>query len=166
MVLKVIGLIRKLNRCRPILGYTDTATVKLDFDDVSFRTVKHWASRTMKKFKLEGLIILRSSERHYHVVFDRTVSWAESMGAVAWACLQSKNKGLLNWFLLQCIKGSSTLRVSPKGAKPSPRIVFRDGKQDKEVRNFLQHRRRIKNILRKMQIARSCALGKRGTGGD
>ena len=33
---------------------------------------------------------------------------------------------------MQCIKESSTLRVSRKKGKMSPRIVFRNGKQDKE----------------------------------
>jgi len=131
------------------LGYTDTETVKLDFDDAPFKTVKHLALRTMKWHKLEGLIILKSSERHYHVVFDRIVCWAENMRVVAWACLPSKNEGLLRWFLLQCIKGSSTLRVTHKGGKPSPRVVFREGKQDAEIRNFLLWRRRIKRIMRK-----------------
>lgn len=155
MVYQVIGLTKKLNQGKPIMGYTDTATVKLDFDGVPFRSAKYWASRILKKFKLGGFIILKSSERNYHVVFDRTVSWAENMGTVAWACLQYKNKELLNWFLLQCIKGSSTLRVSPKGGKPSPRVVSRDGKQNSEIRNYLRHRRRIKRILREIQIARS-----------
>lgn len=166
MVSRVFGLRRKLNQGKPILGYTDTKTVKLDFDNVPFKAVKHWASRIMKKFKLGGSIILKSSERHYHVVFDRTVSWAENMGTVAWVCLQSKNKGLLNWFLLQCIKGSSTLRVSSKGGKPSPRVVSRDGKQNNEIRNFLLHRRRIKRILREIQTDRSCTHGKRDVDGD
>ena len=137
------------------MGYTDTQTVKLDLDGVPFKTVKYWALRVMEKSKLEGFIILKSSEKHYHVVFNRTVSWAENMSIVAWACLESKNEPLLKWFLLQCIKGSSTLRVSPKGNKPSPRVVCRQGKEDTEVRNFLRHRRHIKNILRQMRITRS-----------
>jgi len=72
------------------------------------------------------------------------------MSIVAWASLESKNKGLLNWFLLQCIKKSSTLRVSPKGGKPSPRVVVRYGNQNIEIRNFLRHRRGIKNIMREI----------------
>ena len=47
--------------------------------------------------------------------------------------------------------GCSTLRVSRKGDKPSPRIVYRYGKQDGEIRNFLLKRRQIWRILRRME---------------
>lgn len=151
----VFGLKKKSNQSKPILGYTDTATVKLDLDNVPFKTAKHWAKRIMEKFNLEGFIILKSSEKHYHVVFGRTVSWAENMSIVAWTCLESKNEPLLKWFLLQCIKGSSTLRVGPKGKKPPPRIVFRYGKQDVQITNFQRYRRRIKRIMRRIQNTRA-----------
>jgi len=49
---------------------------------------------------------------------------------------------------MQGIKESSTLGVSRKGEKPSPRIVFRHGEQRKQVREFLSFRKRIKNIVR------------------
>ena len=52
---------------------------------------------------------------------------------------------------MQCIKEETTLRVSPKGAKPSPRIVYRFGEQDKQIEKFLSYRREIKNIIRKMR---------------
>jgi hypothetical protein len=110
-----------------LLGYTDKATVKLDFDDASFKEVKSWALRTMKWFRLRGFIILKSSKNHYHVLFDRSVTWKRNVHIVAWVSLESKNEGLKKWFLMQCIKESSTLRVSPKGAKLSPRVVFRKG---------------------------------------
>ena len=145
------GLTERLSRGRPVVGYTDTQTVKLDLDNVPFKTAKHWAQRVMKRFNLGGFIILKSSERHYHVVFDRTVSWAENMSIVASACLESESEPLLKWFLLQCRKKSSTLRVSPKGRKPSPRIVCRHGKQNNRILNYLRYRRRIKDLLRKMR---------------
>ena len=75
---------------KPILGYTDTETVKLDFDDTTFRTVRYWALRTMRWFKLNGFLILKSSVNCYHVVFDRTVSWSENLRIVAWVALLSR----------------------------------------------------------------------------
>jgi len=108
----------------PILGYTDTATVKLDFDDTSFRTVRYWAFRTMRWFNLHGFIILKSRANCYHVVFDRAVSWSKNLHIVAWVSLLSRNERVTTYCLMQCIKESSTLRVSPKGEKPSPRIVY------------------------------------------
>ena len=142
----VAGLPEKLNQAEPILGYTDKDTVKLDFDDITFKNVKYWAIRAINWFKLQGCLILKSSENCYHVIFDRKVSWKHNMHIVAWVCLQSKNQGLLKWFIMQCIKESSTVRLSPKGDKPTPRIVYHHGKQTGEIQNYLQYRSLVKKI--------------------
>ena len=144
MVRRGIGLKEKLNPEPPILGYTDKSTVKLDFDDVTFKIVKYWAIRTLKWFRLRGLIILKSSKNHYHVLFDRSVSWKKNVHIMAWVCVESQNEGLIKWFLMQCIKESSTLRVSAKKDKTSSRIVSRFGKQNDEIRNFLKYRKVVK----------------------
>ena len=105
-----------------MLGYTDKSTVKLDFDDVSFKFVKYWALRTLKWFRLRGFIILKSSKNHYHVVFDKSVTWKRNVHIMAWVGLESGNENLQRYQLMQCIKESSTLRVSTKKQKPSPRF--------------------------------------------
>jgi hypothetical protein len=138
------------SKAKPILGFSDTETVMLDFDDTALKTVKHWASRVMRWFKLGGYLILRSSKSHYHVVFNRKVSWSENMRIVAWVSLQSHNRGLIKWFLMQCIKQSSTLRVSNKREKSSPRIVFRFGKQEQQIKCFVKNRYLIKQIIKKL----------------
>ena len=81
-------------KANPILGLSDTETVKLDFDETSFPSVRYWALRAMKWFRLEGFVVLKSSKNRYHVVFDRVVSWAENMRVVAWVALLSHNTGL------------------------------------------------------------------------
>jgi len=139
------------NPAKPILGYTDTETVKLDFDNTTFRTVKYWALKTMKQFKLEGFIILKSSKNSYHVVFNRTVSWSENMSIVAWVTLLTGFEKLSKWLIMQCIKQSSTLRISSKIEKPSPRIVYRQGKEKGQICNFIYYRKLIKNIIRKLE---------------
>lgn len=68
----------------------------------------------MKWFKLEGYLILKSSQNRYHVVFNRQISMPENMRIMSWIALQSHNLGLHKWFLMQCIMKSSTLRVSNK----------------------------------------------------
>jgi hypothetical protein len=130
---------------------SDIETVKLDLDDVSFSKVKYWASRAMRHFGLRGFLILKSSKNRYHVVFDRKVSWKRNMGVVAWVALLSHNNGLVKWLLMQCIKGRSTLRVSSKGEKLPPRIVYRYGKQDQNVKDFLKMRQIIKKISQKLR---------------
>lgn len=116
-----------------------------------FNEVKCWALGTVKWFKLGGFLILKSSKNCYHVVFNRKISWRKNVHIVAWVCLESQNQGLLKWFVMQCIKESSTLRVSRKNDKPSPRIVYHEGKKDRQIRIFLENRRCIKDIIRKMQ---------------
>jgi len=87
----------------------------------------------MKSFKLRGFVILKSSENHYLAVFDRAVSRSENVKVMAWAALLTHKIGQLRYLQMLCIKESSTLRVSSKGGKPSPRIVYRFGKQDEEI---------------------------------
>lgn len=122
-------------------GVSSKETIKLDLDNVSFKLAKKIASETMKWFKLEGFIILKSSKNHYHVVFDKRVSWSENMSIVALISLLSHNEELRKWCIMQCIKQSSTLRVSPKGRKKSPRIVYRFGAQNHEIKDFLEYRK-------------------------
>jgi len=153
-VWKASGLKEKWNH-NSILGITDTETVKLDFDNTPLKTVKYWASRTCRWFKLGGFIVLKSSENHYHVVFDSRVSWSENVSIMAWVCLLFYGKilaklPLLRYFIMQCIKQSSTLRVSPKKDKLCPRVVFCNGKQEKQIHEFLSFRKLIKDIIRKM----------------
>lgn len=138
------------SRANPILGFSDTETVKLDFDKMPFSKVKYWAFRALRHFKLQGFIILRSSKNCYHVIFDRPVSWAKNVAVIAWVALLSHCQGLRKYCLMQCIKGCSTLRISPKREKPSPRIVFKYGKQDQNVKDYLNYRNLIKKISQKL----------------
>jgi len=135
------------------VGFSDQQTLKLDFDGVKFRTVKYWSLKACRKFRLEGFIILKSSKNHYHVVFNRPMKdWSENVKHVAWMCLWTKYRTLTEWLIMQLIKGSSTLRVGPKGNKPKPRIVYRHGKQDKQIKQYLEHRKKIiKNVIKKLQ---------------
>ena len=145
-VTKGFGLTKTSHQGKPILGYTDTETVKLDFDDTTLDNVKYWAKRTMNWFKLGGYIILQSSKNSYHVVFNKTVSWTENVSVVSWTALQSQNKDLIKWCLMQGIKQSSTLRFSSKGKKKPPKILSTQGKQDKEIHNFLEYRKMTRKI--------------------
>jgi hypothetical protein len=128
---------------KPILGYTDKSTVKLDFDKTRLKTVKYWANRVCKFFKLQGFIILRSSCNSYRIVFNKTVTWTENVTVMGWTCLMSKNKNLTGYFILQCIKGASTLRIGKKLRKKPPRIICHYGKRDCEIKNYLAWRKFI-----------------------
>ena len=78
------------------------------------------------------------------MVFNRRVDWAENMSIVAWVSLQSNNQNMLRYLRMQCIKKASTLRVGPKGEKPSPRIVYREGNEDTQIKEYLETRNFLK----------------------
>ena len=132
----------------PILGLTDRHTVKLDLDEMNFKSARYWADLVLEKYRLKGYIILKSSKKCYHVVFDRYVSWDENLSIIGWVAILSKSLKLKDYLGMQCIKMSSTLRVAPKRDKPSPRIVYRFGSQDHAVKDFLRYRQLIKRIYR------------------
>jgi len=69
-----------------------------------------------------------------------------------WTGRLSGIESLRNFALMEGIKESSTLRVGPKREKPAPRIVYRWGKQDGQVRPYLRERRKIKRIISNLRV--------------
>jgi len=139
-----------------IFGISDKHTVMADLDNMSFKRVKSLAFLTMKRFKLDGFIILKSSPKHYHVVFDRPKRWSEVLRIISWMGIMANNRNVWKWVCMQAIKKACTLRVSEKptknGVKPKPRIVYRYGSQYRQVKAYLKKRKEILNILRKLNV--------------
>ena len=127
-----------------IFGISDKHTVMADLDNMSFKRVKSLVFLTMKRFRLDGFIILKSSLKHYHVVFDRPKRWSEVL-RIVW-----------KWVCMQAIKKTCTLRVSEKptknGFKPKPRIVYRYGSQNRQIKDYLEKRKEVWNILNKVKM--------------
>ena len=147
-----IGLENQKLQAKPILGISDRLTVKVDFDEMSFKLVQYWAKLAMKKFNLNGLVILKSSKKSYHIVFDAYAeSWEENLSIIAWLAVVAKAPKLKAYLAMQCIKRSSTLRVTSKGDKPSPRIVYKYGNQDQAIKDFLEYRAMIKKITKEVK---------------
>jgi hypothetical protein len=72
---------------------------------------------------------------------------------MAWAALESHIESLKICVIMQCIKETSTLRISPKGEKPPPRIIMRYGDQEGQIRRFILYNMDIKKAGRKTQSA-------------
>jgi hypothetical protein len=155
---------------RVVLGDWSKDTVRLDFDDMPLKEVKLWALRVLNWFKMQGFIILKSSMKNYVVkqkrkivyslkkcsylvIFNRKVTWASNVKIMNWAHLESGNLNLQKYVTMQCIKGTSTVRISSKGNKPAPSIVFRYGAQDKMVKEFLANKKFILSWIRKGGIS-------------
>ena len=164
----------KVDPSRLVWGDWDKETVRLDFDSTTLGEVKLWAYRVCFWFRLQGFIILRSSMKEYVVkenakkkgkpvyrylkgsylgVFDRPLRWETNVEVMNWIALESGNAGLQRYVRMQCIKRTSTVRISRKKGKhekPIPRIVFKFGKQDRQVKKFLETRRFILDSLKRL----------------
>lgn len=140
------------------LGYSNQTTIKLDFDRIPLRLVKYWARRACFFFILEGFIIFQSSYSSYHVVFNLPVTWEMNIEVMCWVAIESQLEKLRDYVLLQGRKRTSTLRLGNKGEKSPPIIIYRYGKQDKEIRDFLEERREIKQVYRTLflDLKRMC----------
>ncbi len=82
-----------------------------------FKKVKYWAKRACDWFQLEGFLILKSSEKHYHVVFNCPVIWRKNIHIMNWVAIESQSIKMKDYALMQGIKESSTLRIGPKRDK-------------------------------------------------
>jgi hypothetical protein len=138
-----------------IVGLSDNRTVMCDLDNISFKKVKNLAFLTMKHFRLEGFLILKSSSKHYHVVFDKPKRWSEVVRIISWMGIMANNRNVWKWICMQAIKKYCTLRVSPKpvnpvGFKPTPRIVYRYGSQNRQIQAFLTLRRCVLRIVKRL----------------
>jgi len=147
------------------IGNWDTKTAMLDFDKTPLGLVKLWCFRLYVWFTLDGFIILESSKRilkakdkkgkilfkyrkaNYHVVFNRKVTWKENVRIMNWVALESGIIDLQNYVRMQCIKGSSTLRLSR-----SPKVVFQFGNQDKRIAEFLNTKLFVDSFEKKVAL--------------
>jgi hypothetical protein len=154
-----------------VWGNFSIETVQADLDMMSKEKAIYLLHRALNWFDLGGAILLESSkkeyvakkkgsrgkvtyrytERNYLAVFDRPVSWIDNVAIMNWIALESKSESLKLWVRMQCIKKSSTVRLSPKGSKPMPRIVYHIGSQNQQIKKFLETRRFILDSLRRMR---------------
>ena len=65
---------------------------------------------------------------------------------------KSQNKSLIRYALMQGIKESSTLKMRLKGGKLYPKVVYRWGKQDGQVKAYLKERRKINKTAKSLSL--------------
>jgi len=114
------------------VGFTTTKGLCLDLDDITEKKAKRLTEFLLNKYKLEGYILIKSSKKHYHVVFNRYLTWKKTL-----QILVNIHK-CLNWMLWQIRKGEITLRISTKKAKNKPIILLTKGQTDKLISDYLQ----------------------------
>lgn len=127
-----------------IIGYTTTKAATLDLDNTHLPEAKKIAQILLSQFKLEGFLILRSSQKSYHVIFNKPLTWRVALQVIfsAEPC-RKRYHNRLSWAEMQAKKGAATLRIGPKCRKKSPYSVFKVGKQDKEIKDYLKLKKKL-----------------------
>ena len=114
------------------IGFTTTKGLCLDLDDVSLRKSEKLANFLFKKHKLKGYLLMQSSPKHFHVIFNKFLSWRRTLQILlsVFKCTE--------WALWQIRKGEITLRISAKKGKNIPKIIKCVGKTDKLIKDYFE----------------------------
>lgn len=116
----------------------------LDLDNVTLTRTKDIAHRLIRRFDLGGFLVVRSSSKHYHVIFNKPLSWRMVLRVIfAVDVCRKRYHNHFSWAEMQAIKGAATIRLGPKGRKKAPRPIFRAGQQDKEIKSYLTLRKSL-----------------------
>jgi len=122
------------------IGFVSDKGLMLDLDDCTQKKALSIAEHLLEKHKLEGYLLIKSSPKHYHVVFNRYLSWKKISQILfnQYICIR--------WAIWQMRKGELTLRVSEKNNKNLPKIIKQKGKTDKLISDYLEVYRLALNI--------------------
>ncbi|MFX0199610.1 MAG: hypothetical protein ACFFCW_26100 [Candidatus Hodarchaeota archaeon] len=104
--------------------------------------------------KEKGEVVYEYKLGSYLVVFDRPVRWKTNVRIMNWVALLSGNPNFQRYVHMQCIKGTSTVRISGKKGKrvkPVPKVVFRFGRQERQIKKFLETRKFVLDSLKRIK---------------
>jgi len=104
----------------------------LDLDNITQAKTKQLAAYLCKRYKLEGYLIVKSSKNHYHLIFNRYLKWRKAL-QVSFQTIKC-----VEWAIWQARKGEFTLRISCKNGKNKPQIIYKTGKQNKLIKDYLE----------------------------
>lgn len=121
------------------IGFTTEKGVLLDLDNMTRKKAEWTANTLMQKYELEGYLLVQSSSKSYHLIFNKYVSWKtitrilfDRYECVRYAVMQMQNDHL-------------TLRISRKNGKNKPKILLMEGKTDKLIKDYLEIWEKFKN---------------------
>lgn len=114
------------------IGFRTSKGLMLDFDNMTQGKARRLAQALMKRYKLEGYLLIKSSDKSYHVVFNRYLTWKTILQVVFSLVV------CITWGVHQARKGYLTLRISRKNNKNKPKIVRKVGKTDKLINEYLR----------------------------
>ncbi len=114
------------------IGFMTDRGLILDLDNMKYRKALAIASDLCKRHRLEGFLLIMSSPKNYHAVFNRYLSWRKITKILfsRYECVR--------YAVFQMMQGALTLRISGKNGKNKPRIVYRVGKENKLIKDYLE----------------------------
>lgn len=114
------------------VGFVTVRGVLLDLDNMTFKKPK-WIAKTLaEEYKLEGYLLIESSPRSYHVVFNKYLSWRKITEILF------RMHECVRYSVMQMYNGHLTLRISRKNGKNKPKILLQVGKTDKLIKDYLE----------------------------
>lgn len=136
------GLLRKTKLNSPVVGFTSDRIVMIDLDRMNDHTAVRICQYIVKRWNLDGYILLNSSRGNYQALFDKYANWKKVMQIIFSVVFKYRvNPKLRGWAIMQARKGSCTLRISNKGKKAPPHIIAQVGTQNRAVKEYLELRK-------------------------
>ena len=114
------------------IGFMTHRGLILDLDNIKYRKALAIATDLCRRHRLEGFLLIMSSPKNYHAVFNRYLSWKKITKILfsRYECVR--------YAVFQMMQGELTLRISGKNGKNKPKIVHRVGKEDKLIKDYLE----------------------------
>lgn len=106
------------------IAFTTNRGLTMDLDNMKFRKALRIAETLKENFKLEGFLLIKSSNKNYHVVFNRYLKW-KTITKILFSIYEC-----IRYAVFQMQEGRLALRVSSKNGKDRPKIVLTIGKTD------------------------------------
>lgn len=114
------------------IAFNTNRGLMLDLDNMKFRKALWIAETLMKRYRLEGFLLIKSSNKNYHVVFNRYLSW-RTITKILFSQYEC-----LRWAVFQLREGMLTLRISEKNNRDRPKVLLKFGKTDKLIKDYLE----------------------------
>lgn len=114
------------------IGFNTDRGLVLDLDNMKYRKALKITEDLCKSYRLQGYLLIRSSPKSYHAVFNRYLTWRKITNI-----LFSRYE-TVRYAVFQMMSGHLTVRISKKNGKDKPRIVRQMGKSDKLVKDYLE----------------------------
>jgi hypothetical protein len=114
------------------IGFNTDRGLVLDLDNMKYRKALRITEDLCKSYRLQGYLLIKSSPKSYHAVFNRYLSWRK-ITKILFSRYET-----VRYAVFQMMSGHLTVRISKKNGKDKPKIVRQMGKSDKLVRDYLE----------------------------